>query len=151
MKPQFTDAEIIRLLQGRERRWLEVLAALRRDHETSLGHQVAPVQWLAIPNLSALGWLGYYWVNPAFWFGFGMRSEGWLPLIEGDVRRCDPGFMDELCLRLPGAWGDLDKTGNPYWRLWAPAGCEGQPADQLSWFIERSHELHEFAVPRERG
>lgn len=140
-----TDAQIIDLFLESERRWIGVLTRLRTLHERALGKRIAPVQWLPERGRGNFGWLGYFWESPPFWFGYGRRGPHWLPLIECDIRRCDPTFVLQLEANLPANWQQLDRLARRYWRLWAPAELD-DAEDQLAWFADRSHELHEFAV-----
>lgn len=127
-----------------ERRWLAVLLRTRALHENPLGKRMTPVRWLPERGRGTCGWLGYYWEAPPFWFGFGPQKRAWLPLIECDVTRCDPKFIQQLESHLPAGWRDVDKKAGRYWRLWAPSKLEGDDGGQVEWFAARSRELHEF-------
>ena len=141
-----TDAETLRAFIACEQRWLAVLAATRKLHSETLGKRLTNVHWLPEVNRGSCGWLGFYWESPPFWFGFGLRGDLWLPLIECDVRRCDPNFVVQLAAELPAAWRRIDRLTGRYWRLWAPASQSGRPRAQVTWLAKRSRELHEFTV-----
>lgn len=141
-----TDAEIWQAFVHCERRWLSVLTKTRALHSGPLGKQLTPIQWLPERSRGSCGWLGFYWQSPPFWFGFGPHGGAWLPLIECDVARCKSAFVDELEAKLGGAWRGVDRRAGRYWRLWAPASCEGKERTQVEWFAARSRELDEFTV-----
>lgn len=141
-----SDAGVWRAFVQAEQRWLAVLAPTRALHEAGLGQRLTAVQWLPELGRGSCGWLGYYWEAPPFWFGFGLRGTTWLPLIECDVRRCDPDFLNQLEVSLPAAWRTIDRAVGRYWRLWSPPEIEGDSAAQIAWFDRRSRELHEFTV-----
>jgi hypothetical protein len=140
-----TDAEIIDQFLVAERRWLGVLAEVRAMHERALGKRMTPVQWLPESGHGSCGWLGYYWMSPPFWFGYGRRAESWSPLIECDVRRCGPVFVLQLEANLPSTWKEVDRLAGCFWRLWAPPDLR-EAQEQTDWLSERSRELHEFSV-----
>jgi len=141
-----TDAQKLTAFVQCEQRWLGVLTELRNLHGTGLGKRMTAVQWLPDGSRGSYGWLGYYWESPPFWFGYGLRHEAWLPLIECDIRRCDPAFVTQLEAHLPSTWSDVDRLGGAFWRLWAPDQGEGRAPAQLKWLSDRSRELHEFTV-----
>lgn len=145
MARTMTDAELIDLFLKGERRWIGVLNRLRTSHERALGKSLTPLRWLPERGRGNLGWLGYYWATPPFWFGYGRRGPHWLPLIECDIRRCDPEFVLQLEANLPSSWRRLDRLAGRYWRLWAPANLT-EVDGQFDWLSGRSHELHEFTV-----
>jgi len=124
---------------------VNVLAEVRSLHDASLGKRMTPVQWLPDGALGSFGWLGYYWESPPFWFGYGRKNGSWLPLIECDIRRCDPAFMLQLEANLPSTWQHVDRLAGCFWRLWAPPELQ-EPLGQVGWLSERSRELHEFTV-----
>lgn len=140
-----TDAEVIEAFCASERRWIAVLSELRGFHERFMGKRTTAVQWLPDGGHGSCGWLGYYWASPPFWFGYGRRGAHWLPLIECDIRRCDPAFMLQLEANLPATWQDVDRLAGSFWRLWAPALVTDSKA-QVDWLMERGRELHEFSV-----
>ena len=141
-----TDAETVLAFLQCEQRWLGVLAELRTVHTSVLGKRMTAVQWLPDGGRGSFGWLGYYWEAPPFWFGYGLRSGAWLPLIECDIRRCDPAFVLQLEAVLPATWREVDRIDGCFWRLWAPVECQGDTQAQKAWLADRSRELHEFTV-----
>ena len=141
-----TDAQNLLAFVQCEQRWLSVLMELRVLHGEGIGKRMAAVQWLPDASRGSFGWLGYYWEAPPFWFGYGLRDNAWLPLIECDVRRCDPAFVIQLEANLPSTWSDVNRVDACYWRLWSPVAAQGDRAAQLKWLSDRSRELHEFTV-----
>lgn len=141
-----TDAQKLVDFAQCEQRWFGVLGELRTLHASGFGKRMTGIQWLPDGGRGSFGWLGYYWETPPFWFGYGLRQGSWLPLIECDIRRCDPVFVTQLEANLPSTWRDVDRLGGCFWRLWSPAQCEGDAPAQMKWLSDRCRELHEFTV-----
>lgn len=141
-----TDAATIREFLIREQRWLQVLEALRSYQDVQMGRVTTGIQWIAGSELGKLSWLGYYWHQEMFWFGFGLHEEVWRPVIEADNRSRFSGVLENMRMELSGTWELVSAEGNLYRRLWSKADVAGNSESEMEWFKARSRELHEFVV-----
>lgn len=141
-----TDAEAIRVLLNREQRWLQVLQTLRGFHETQMGKVTTGIQWIGGRELGRFSWLGFYWHQEMFWFGYGLHEGVWRPLIEADNRSRFATVLENMRSELSGVWETVSAEGTLYRRLWSSAEVAGTSEDELEWFKARSRELHEFVV-----
>ncbi|HWL15381.1 MAG TPA: hypothetical protein VNR00_07235 [Opitutus sp.] len=141
-----TDAEVLHQFLAREQRWLQTLQALRSFHEAQMGKVMTGIQWIAGRELGRFSWLGYYWHQEMFWFGYGMREGLWRPLIEVDNRSRFSDVLESMRTELSGRWESVTAEGNLYRRLWSEPSVAGESASELEWFKARSRELHEFVV-----
>ena len=141
-----SDADVLQQFLAREQRWLQVLHALRNDHETHMGKVTTGVQWIGGKELGRLSWLGFYWHQEMFWFGFGLHEGVWRPLIEADNRSKYSAILENMRTELYGTWESVAAEGNLYRRLWSSPAAAGSSETELDWFKARSRELHEFVV-----
>ena len=141
-----TDAEIIQHFLASEQRWLQVLQALRSYHETRMGKMITAVQWIGGREMGRLSWLGYYWHQEMFWFGYGLLEGVWRPLIEADNRSRYSRVLENMQTELGDVWVSIAAEGNLYRRLWSSPEGAGNSETELKWFRARSRELHEFVV-----
>ena len=140
------DAEVLQQFLAREQRWLQALHTLRHYHETQMGKVTTGIQWIGGHELGRLSWLGFYWHQEMFWFGYGLHEGTWRPLIEADNRSKFSGVLENMRDELFGTWQSVAAEGNLFRRLWAPADVAGVSETELDWFKARSRELHEFVV-----
>lgn len=143
------NTELLRLFHAREREWVQLIERVRGDHFATIGRQSGPVQWHADLGLGTHAWLGYYWLNPPFWFGYGLGQGGWRPVVDASGRGCPIGVVMRLRDQLPHIWREVDFSPKTYWRLWAPADTADEPEAHQQWLKERGRELHEFLVEDE--
>jgi len=141
-----TDAEVLQQFLMREQRWLQVLQGLRTFHESQMGKLTTGIQWVAGRELGRISWLGYYWHQEMFWFGYGLNEGRWRPLIEADNRSKHSAIWQSMRTQLCGTWESVAAEGNLYLRLWAPADVAESAEKQVNWYKERSRELHEYVV-----
>ena len=140
------DAQVIRQFLAGERRWLQTLQTLRVYHETQMGRVTTGIQWVAGGEFARLSWLGFYWHQEMFWFGYGLYDGCWRPLIEADNRSKYCGVLENLRTELCGTWESVAADGNLLRRLWSSTDFSGDSQAELDWFKARSRELHEFVV-----
>ena len=140
------DAQIIQQFLVREQLWLQTLQALRTYHEAQMGKVTTGIQWMGGRELGRFSWLGYYWHQEMFWFGYGLHEGIWRPLIEADNRSKYCGVLENLRVELCGTWESVAAEGNLYRRLWSALPTSHTPEFELEWFKARSRELHEFVV-----
>lgn len=140
------DAEIIQQFLAREQRWLQTLQTLRGYHEAQMGKVTTGIQWMGGRELGRFSWLGYYWHQEMFWFGYGMHEGIWRPLIEADNRSKYSGVLENMRTELFGTWETVAAEGTLYRRLWAVPEASRSSGTELDWFKARSRELHEFVV-----
>jgi hypothetical protein len=143
------NTELLRLFHQREREWVTLLEHVRGAHFTAIGRQSGPIQWHADLNLGTHAWLGFYWLNPPFWFGYGLGQGGWSPVVDASGKGCPIGTVVRLREQLPGIWHEVDFSSKTFWRLWAPAGTPEDNKTHQQWLVERGRELHEFLVEDE--
>ena len=141
-----SDAQILQQFLGREQRWLQTLQVLRAFHESQMGKLTTGIRWIGGSELGRLSWLGYYWHQEMFWFGYGLHEGTWRPLIEADNRSKFSGVLENLQAQLCGTWESIAAEGNLYRRLWSAPEIAGESESELEWFKARSRELHEFVV-----
>lgn len=141
-----TDAQIIREFLEREQGWLRVLHGVRDYHQKRMGKLITAVQWVGGKELGRFSWLGYYWHQEMFWFGYGLNEGIWRPMIEADNRSKFSAVLDNMRNELAGVWESVTTEGNLYRRLWSPVEVAGRFEAELEWFKARSRELHEFAL-----
>jgi len=141
-----TDAEVLHQFVSREQRWLQTLQALRSYHETQMGKVTTGIQWMGGRELGRLSWLGYYWHQEMFWFGYGLQDGVWRPVIEADNRSRYSSVLEKLRVELCGTWESIAAEGNLYRRLWSAQAASCSSETELDWFKVRSRELHEFVV-----
>src|SRR4051812_43355530 len=106
------DAEIIQEFLLRERRWLRTLQELRAYHNAQMGKATTNVLWVQGGELDRLSWLGYYWDNERFWFGYGLHEGVWRPLIEADNRSEYSSVWLSMRAELVGTWESVSAEGN---------------------------------------
>ncbi len=141
-----TDAELIAEFLAREQRWLRALHELRAYHEAQMGKATTGVQWIAGRELGRKSWLGYYWHQEVFWFGYGLHQGLWRPVIEADTRSKFSAVFDSMHAALSETWETVTAEGNLYRRLWSASEIAGKSEAEVNWFKARSRELHEFVV-----
>lgn len=144
-----TDAEVLQEFTQRQQRWLRTLQELRTFHESQMGKVTTQIQWVSGRELGRLSWLGFYWHQEMFWFGYGLHDKVWRPLIEADNRSKSSEVLRNMRAQLFGTWESVAAEGNLYRRLWSPAKSTGGAESDLEWFKSRSRELHEYAVQPE--
>lgn len=147
---ELTDAALLALFREREQAWLTVLAQVRQEQEASLGKPSTPIHWLADRGVGTHAWLGYFWKDPLFWFGYGLHPRGWGVLVEAELSRCPSGWLDNLQRQMPGVWAGAERTG-PFFRLWAGPADQAGSVEDGRWLSERGREIHEFAVDPAAG
>lgn len=143
---RMSDADAIQQFLVREQRWLKALQALRGYHEAQMGKVTTGIQWIGGRELGRFSWLGFYWHQEMFWFGYGSSEGVWRPLIEADNRSKYGAVLDNMRVELCGIWESVTMEGNLYRRLWSPTEVAGKSETELEWFKARSRELHEFVV-----
>jgi hypothetical protein len=141
-----TDAQVLEEFLVREKRWLALLEDLRGFHYAQMSKVTSRCEWIASQELRQHSWLGFFWQQEMFWFGFGYHERMWRPVIEADNRSKYSDAWGKLGDQLAGTWETVSTAGNLYRRLWSPATLAEETADQSRWFRDRSRELHEYVV-----
>lgn len=140
------NTALLHLFHEREREWFRLLESAREDHLANAGRQSGHVQWHAQIGIGSHVWLGFYWLRPPFWFGYGLSTNGWLPVVDASGRGCPMDVVIRLRDHLPHIWRDMDFSQKTYWRLWAPTDTPDTADAHLKWLKARGRELHEFLV-----
>ncbi len=140
------NTELLRSFLEREKEWVRTLETVREQLRVTVGRPTGHIQWHAEIGIGTHAWLGYYWQDPPFWFGYGLGPHGWLPVVDASGRGCPLGVVMRLRDNLPHIWRELDFSRKTYWRLWAPADMVDTAEIHIQWLLARSRELHAFLV-----
>lgn len=137
------DGELMRELARRCTGWMRVLEKLRTTHRELMGRVTEPTAWTPGDTLGTWSWLGYYWEQERFWFGYGWRRGLWQPVLSADVRSPHSQSWLHLRAQLPAVW--KTEASGDFAYLWSDL-AGGILAKHGQWFHDRSMELHEYSL-----